>query len=371
MKHISLVVQLTLVACNATPRSGELEHPIADSLASSQLPSSIVKTIGDRAGSEIAGALKSVLAKATEEISIGELTGPPERVIGEIQDALIAPDSTVYLVDGSYMTVRVYDFRGRSLGSIGGEGGGPGEFFGPRAITITANNVLHITDSNNRIHRFVRSNDSWVFDRYVQLEFTAYDICALGDRLFVAGVRTTGPEVIHEIDDDGAVSKSFGVFYRTDSYSVLDRLVRGARLTCFEEHDLLIAAVPALPETHAYSTDGDIKWVTRIRSWQRPPIVQPRPGATTLSPSGMERLDTIVEIATLPAGYVVVQIESRTVEDLRQRIDRPTSRIYAIDVETGDGGGVDVAFRRLLSSTHTRLLTYSNDPHPQVTLWRH
>jgi hypothetical protein len=91
-------------------------------------------TVRDSAGVRIvehATALDAapVFADVGEvELSIGVLEGAPEYVFGQIRGVRGLPDGGVVVVEFQDRTMRVYGPDGRHRFSMGGEGGGPGEF---------------------------------------------------------------------------------------------------------------------------------------------------------------------------------------------------------------------------------------------------
>lgn len=175
--------------------------------------------------------------------------------------------------------------------------------------------------------------------------------------------------MIHEIRPDGGVLHSFGVYYRTSSYGIQTAMIESGRIACLDDEQAIIAAATPLPEVHSYSPDGRLKWIVTLTDWQHPPIVATARGYRILWGEA-QRLDVIVGITVVPSVGVVVQLESRDVSDVRAGTDRPTLRTVLIDPTGGAGIVARRQWPRLLTANASYLLTYADDPHPQVTIWR-
>lgn len=70
-------------------------------------------------------------------------------------DVAVAPDGTIYVVDGVHHAIRIFDARGRPKSSFGSEGSGDGQFRSPLGMDIDRAGRLYIADSgNHRIQIF-------------------------------------------------------------------------------------------------------------------------------------------------------------------------------------------------------------------------
>ncbi len=89
-------------------------------------------------------------ARLVEEVRIGQFDGPEEYIFGEIIGLTVAPDGTIYLVDGQVPALRVYAPDGVYLRTIYGEGGGPGEYAEPDGgIALLPDGRLLLRDPGN------------------------------------------------------------------------------------------------------------------------------------------------------------------------------------------------------------------------------
>ncbi len=95
-----------------------------------------------------------------EEIRIGQLDGPEEYLFGSVDGIAVDRDGILYVADGQEPIIRRYDRDGRFLGNIGGNGGGPGEFFRIRGIAVLSTGDLAVWDPRNlRVSIFHPSGD--------------------------------------------------------------------------------------------------------------------------------------------------------------------------------------------------------------------
>jgi hypothetical protein len=302
-------------------------------------------------------------------VTIGQRSGQEAYVLGEILGA-VTSETGLLLVDGSYMNVRQFDWDGHAAGQIGGEGHGPGEFFLPRSIMLLGSTDLYVADSNYRIHHFRQVNGAWQYRRSLQMDFVVYDLCAMRGRLYASGVRMGAPESIHELTTEGEVVNSFGVFYRTPSFMMLDRIMRDVMLDCSAERGLIAAAAPQLPDIQLFSADGELVWVARLPAWHFPAFTEPQPGTTRADRSGIDSLKIVKTIQFIPKSTLLVQVQAWSMADRRQNIDSASVYTFLLDVTSGRSEQSRVAWPVTLGATASHLLTYSDEPFPQVQLWQ-
>jgi hypothetical protein len=261
---------MVVAACH---RDDPIRHPYPDSLASARIDPTLLRVTPLTADSEHAEAVRKMTDRANVEIAFGSPSGNASQVVGLIHEAVFGPDSIFFLLDQSYNDLRVYTYSGVRRDSLGGAQS-VGGFFGVNGVAFVHPDTLYVADSNAFIHRFHYTHDTWVRSGSLQLPFVAYDVCAAGRRLFVLGLEEENREVLHEIDHDGRIIRSFGVFYYSDNWLVEDRLVAFGRLACSMEEALVIAIAPLLPEVHAYTLDGQVRWLTRLSDLSLPPVFQ-------------------------------------------------------------------------------------------------
>ncbi len=86
-------------------------------------------------------------ATLVEELNIGVLNGADEYMFGRIFDMTVAKDGSIYVYDRSIGAIRGYDAAGKSLGTFGRRGQGPGEVEAPSGMAVLPNGQLALHDS--------------------------------------------------------------------------------------------------------------------------------------------------------------------------------------------------------------------------------
>ena len=81
------------------------------------------------------------------------ITDPAQGLV--ISDLVVAPDSSIYIVDDKLPQITKYDRNGKALLQFGKRGPGPGEFREPRSVAVGRNGDMHVVD-NKFIHSFDR-----------------------------------------------------------------------------------------------------------------------------------------------------------------------------------------------------------------------
>ena len=89
------------------------------------------------------GSMWGETATLVEEASIGVESGTDEYMLGYVP-GVYADDDEIFVIDNQIPIVRGYDYEGRHLRDIGGEGQGPGEFTNPCQITGTPDGRIFV-----------------------------------------------------------------------------------------------------------------------------------------------------------------------------------------------------------------------------------
>lgn len=128
MSYPSIRHRLVSVAIMLAPIS--LSFGCGDGSAPST-PSLVIErdTVGDTlVVRTISGSAWGDSAWLVEELRIGEPAGDDDYAFGRIGAMDIGEDGTIYVHDAAMKALRAYDSTGRYLRTIGGQGGGPGEY---------------------------------------------------------------------------------------------------------------------------------------------------------------------------------------------------------------------------------------------------
>jgi len=83
------------------------------------------------------------------DLTLGVLDGAPVEVFGAIRAGLLGPHG-IYVLDGSFNEVRVFDESGGHVMSLGGQGEGPGEFRNPTELMVGPDSTINVWDRGLR-----------------------------------------------------------------------------------------------------------------------------------------------------------------------------------------------------------------------------
>ena len=109
-----------------------------------------VDTVGDTVVVRtLSGSAWGNTASLEAEVSIGMLEGPDEYLIGNPRSIAVGAGGEIYVLDRQVPVIRMYDRDGAFIRNVGREGGGPGEYKSPGAITVLPDNRLIVRDPGN------------------------------------------------------------------------------------------------------------------------------------------------------------------------------------------------------------------------------
>jgi hypothetical protein len=357
-----------LSACSET--SGEwISHPIRDSLASTDTDMQLIAATTTARVPDALDAASHLLSTAVQRSTrstIGALEGPEGDVIGLVADAFIGPDEAVYVLDGRFNDVKIFDPGGNYRDAFGGPGRGPGEIAIPQGLTRDAAGVVYVADENLEVHRFKQHAGKWEFLDKFFVGFPLFDICIIGTDIFALGVRDTLPPVIHRFDSLGQHQESFAVPYRTASIDVRYALTDG-QLFCSEDRGQIVVAFAKLPEIHAYAVDGSLLWVAGFDHFTAPAVLQHK-GGTRFRTGMAETRDEMHETLSMAgtSDFLIVQVGRYTREGWEERRTYDEIDSYIVDPSTGAGRLMGTDLPLVADVSGSLLLTYTNDPFPQL-----
>lgn len=175
--------------CGEKP-AAEVRHPIGDSLSID--PEEAIVINRDAAVTSPVGAYMERLRTRTSIAEIGSLDGSPETIFASVVDALFFTDSSIAVLDQQSARVSVFSLDGDHLYSVGGQGGGPGEFEFPVALRAPAGDELWVVDGARMVHRFRLRAGELVFQDRLDTEGFARDACT-ADECVVMHVPSHDP----------------------------------------------------------------------------------------------------------------------------------------------------------------------------------
>jgi hypothetical protein len=266
--------------------------------------------------------------------SVGVEEGPAEQVFGELVDAAMGPDGTVYLFDRGAQLIRVFDRSGRHVRNIGRRGRGPGEFLAPLELIHDGDSTLYALDAVNGLTEFRTARGKTEHVRTIVLPITRVSAFCLtrGQFVFLAPVGDSA--ILHTVARDGRLIRSWGTAFGPREYPPSGRMIltAGGRVACVPQRDEVIVTSGLTAEIRAYRhTDGALLWADSLRGF-RPPAVAVTPGSRgtpairqSMIPGGF---DTNVFLRFVRPDAVLAQAS---------RTNRDTDHIFTrlLDVRTG------------------------------------
>lgn len=89
-----------------------------------------------------------------EDLTIGEAEGREEYMFSNATSIALDGSDNIYVLDSKEAHIKVYDSQGMYLRTLGTKGQAPGEFQGPRDLTITPQGEILVNDSRARLLKF-------------------------------------------------------------------------------------------------------------------------------------------------------------------------------------------------------------------------
>ena len=286
-------------------------------------------------------------------------------MIGDMEDAVLGEKQAMFVLDGAYNEVKVYDGQGEFSHTFGGVGRGPDEFQEPSGLAI-GNGFIFVADRHQRIKVFDARDNSYRGTK--ALDFTPEDLCVLGDRLYVRGYRESGDSsgrLVHVYEataaDEGILG-SLGKAYESTNALVRTTLSRGS-VACVEEERTVVLAFDYLPVAIGLSLEGEIRWVTEVNSYKPAKLTETsRNGRFALRHEALEP-GTWVQgsVASGPGGLAILQMY-----EVQGSEERPLIHTFLLSSEDGTGTYAGSDLPRLFAFEEGRILGGTVRPFPQL-----
>lgn len=311
-------------------------------------------------------------------VMLGSESAADSAWFGLIEDVAIHPSGKVIVLD------RLADFHllvfapdGRLLQRLGRTERGPGEFRGPRGVTVARDGRLYVLDDALRRVSIFEVEPRIAHLADARVNAAATDLCAMHGRIYLLGSTELGPgrSVLEEYDVADSTLRFRRSLGRLDSRHplasspLMEQPLTTGVMACAPRSNTVIWIPRYLAEVHTVATDGGASHLAPI----------PEYSATQFSiedshtiAMAMPKVGLIHQtLAVYPAGdtTLLVQLGTVTREDAKHR-----GAFTYYETRTMTPGGQELGKARgesrLADSRGDRFVCVRNDPTPAAWVYR-
>lgn len=306
-----LLSVLLLSACEPSDYTDVTEHPIIQRDSSARM---FQIYPGDAVADDLPEsllALKRIISDSDPALVIGTADGPPATVFGRIADIALDGTGDFYVLDSQYSEVRRFGSNGIFKSSFAKGGDGPNELRNPVTLDFVNDDLL-VVGTGRGVKIFERADSTFELSRSVLAGPIPppEDLCVLGSEIFVRSWRSEDETIIHVLDLEGNLLRSFGSGYQSGG-QILRRQLSAGPIACVDDPPTVIAAYDGLPVVRGYAPDGRLRWITHFSDFVPTPHI-----ASVVRESGVEAVDTrrdvaadhLISITSVGIGYAIVQV---------------------------------------------------------------
>lgn len=296
---------------------------------------------------------------------IGLLDGAEPYVFGSIADVGIDSDGMIYVLDDRLSSVRVFSPSGKFRYSLGRSGRGPGEFIAPRAIALSRNGDVYVTDATRRIHAFRKTATAHAGGDSQNTQVPIDDLCLMGSLVVAHSRPLVRNEVIYILNDSGRVVRTFGELYRSPNNYVNMEIARGKIACAPNESIVLYSPSTVIPEIRGYDLEGRLRWVAKISGYRAidlyQPAARPQNYRVGVPESGFHRVESALYDGH---GRFIVQVAF--ISRATARRNHAVDRLYTFALSARDGRGSLISERlpTIGAISGARVLFIRNEPFP-------
>lgn len=340
---------------NGVPVSPGTRHPTPENIPEAYPP--------DLALRESRNASERVFLEGidADSVVLGVVEGEHHEMLGYIADVATDGLETLYILDSEYNEVRVFDFDGNFLGSLGGPGRGPGEFRSPREIAVSGQTVFAV--EYLRVHAFERQESGFMLKDSSKKDFMGFrGNCAMNGHLYTVGYSPEEEHVIHKQTADGVRETSFAEPYSSANTAVQTIMSSDGLLACSEKHRIIGVIMDNIPALTAYTDDGVVVWRTRSADF-KPRVMEEligSEGRAAIRQGSGGYLHTLFSDGA-DHFYLGYYTESDDEDDY-------ANHIFRIDVRTGKGEHLGTG--RLAALNGGSVFVVNNHPYPHVIIYK-
>ena len=211
-------------------------------------------------------------------VQVGQLDGADPHVFGEIRAVVSLGDQGFVVLDRLSNELRWFSNDGTWITSVGGSGGGPGEFRTPMAAHRDAGGWVWVADwENGRLSAFVATGQDLVLREEIALLGgplrSPEDLCDVRGQLLLNS--KVGDDLFHMVSE-GVETRSFGAPLPVEVPAALEALRqpltrRGneGRIAC-TPNGVVVFLHDELPFLRSFALDtGEELWRTELSNYNR------------------------------------------------------------------------------------------------------
>jgi hypothetical protein len=216
--------------------------------------------------------------RLVEDLSVGKEEGGIGETLGRIFGVAVDSRGDIHVLDNGFVCVRTFDSTGTYVSTMGREGGGPGEFRFPTAITTDAADNAYVADRERVV---IFDPDGQYLDQFRYHVSGFYPRSVKVNRageVFVSDFNEYDHNIIHKYSPDFEYVKSFcGSFaLGQDVDPRIEQFAAGGYLD-IDQHDVLHFTQLNPYEIRRFSPDGDLLGVIRRENdFMEPPEAELR-----------------------------------------------------------------------------------------------
>jgi hypothetical protein len=352
-----------------TKEADEIPHPRSDLIS---YPTRNIRELsGVRqmpAVLERSSELLSMFMASASASTAGVLNGPVEDVFGLVSDVAVTSTGRVIVLDRRAGAMRLFDTRGRNLGSLGRPGRGPGEFVSPTRLTTDAEGRLFVGDVTRLISVFEARNDSYDFVGSWHVPGYPNDICAMHGLVYVNVARSDGGPPVIAYSPDGSPVFEFPNWYHSDHGFTQQEATRALLHCDFRSGTLTVATAAMLGDVRQFDHSGRPLWITRLVDFRPFRVWQTERGARYEAPSG--GFDRFVGLFGLESDALSLQVQRGLRNEIGSDV-APRIETYILDLSTGVGGLATDLLPEIAAIGPSIVVTVTHSPFPQITIHEH
>ncbi len=335
---LSFIISCFFLSCSDDASNNPRKHPTSDNIINRDSIDYIIHN----EFKEVRGI------DIDKKTVIGVSEGDFNYMFGRIIDLEIDNENRLYVLEGEFNEVRVYDNNGKYINKISKSGNGPGEL--TRGFDLSINNeYLFITDNNFEVEVFKKNKSSSYFEylKNMKLDYIPYHIASCEDFVFISGLASyTNREDmnlsknIHVYDiETGKYLSSFEDSYKSNSILASVQLTKN-KIVCNESSETVIVVNYYLPYIKGYTYDGKLKWIVKLNDYNSKDLKEQTDEYGRLSftiknkTNGLS--DNLGSVISFKDNLVIIQII---------RLDRKNDELinstilsYMINSSNGKGG---------------------------------